>query len=74
MLLSGKGEIVVKHEDRIERITLKEKAVLFIPKLTEFYFNPQPEMEIFSATGPAWNPRQQKGLDYRRKESGRMIL
>ena len=85
VLLKGAGEVIIKEEriggecigkklNQENKFTLEKEAVMFIPKKTEFYFNPQPEMEILSATSPAWNPKQQSGLDYRRKESGRMIL
>ena len=74
VLLKGAGEVVIKEEDKEKKFILEKEAVMFIPKKTEFYFNPQPEMEILSTTSPAWKPKQQSGLDYRRKESGRMIL
>jgi len=74
VLLKGAGEIIIKGENSEKKFVLEKEAVMFIPKKTEFYFNPQPEMEILSATSPAWNPKQQSGLDYKRNESGRMIL
>jgi len=74
MLLNGKGAIIVKEVDKEKRYNLSQHAVMFLPKNTLFCFLPEPEMEILSATGPAWYPKQQTGLDYRRKESGRIIL
>lgn len=73
-LLKGKGNIVTKNGEQEKRFNLEPDAIVFIPQGTFFYFDPKPEMEIFSATGPGWFPKQQSGLDYRRKESGRMIL
>ena len=70
MLLEGAGSVFVNGNE----FKLVREAVMFIPKGSEFYFVPSPEMKILSITGPAWYPRQQTGLDYRRKESGRMIL
>ena len=74
VLIKGAGEVVIKLDNSEKKFVLEREAVMFIPKKTEFYFDPQPEMEVLSATSPAWNPKQQTGLDYRRKESGRMIL
>ena len=74
LLLDGNGRVIVKTNDEEQTFDLEKEAILFIPKNTMFYFEPLPKMKILSATGPAWYPRQQKGLDYRRKESGRMIL
>jgi len=73
-LLNGSGDIVVKDGNQDKRFSLEKDAIIFIPKKTPFYFDPKPQMEIFSATGPGWFPKQQLGLDYSRKESGRMIL
>jgi hypothetical protein len=73
-LLKGSGNIVVQKKGAEERLRLEKEAIAFIPKKTPFFFEPTPSMEILSATGPAWYPKQQSGLDYRRKESGRMIL
>lgn len=73
-LLKGAGSIVVKQGTKEQKLLLEKDALVFIPKKIPFYFEPEPSMEILSATGPAWYPKQQKGLDYRRKESGRMIL
>jgi len=70
MLLEGSGSVVVDGSEFV----LEKEAVMFIPKGSSFYFEPSGEMKILSMTGPAWFPRQQKGLDYRRKESGRLIL
>jgi hypothetical protein len=74
MLLSGKGSIIIKDNDKEKKYSLSQYAVMFIPKNCLFCFLPEPEMEILSATGPAWYPKQQSGLDYRRKEKGRIIL
>lgn len=74
MLLKGAGSIIVKEGEKESAIRLKKGAVAFIPKGTEFCFSPSPSMEILSATGPAWYPKQQAGLDYRRKNGGKMIL
>src|SRR3989344_7691928 len=74
MLLKGKGSIVVNINNKEERLVLEPEAISFIPKNVPFYFDPDPSMEILSSTGPAWFPKQQSGLDYKRKESGRMIL
>src|SRR3989344_9585939 len=74
MLLNGSGSIVVNVNNKEERFVLEYEAIVFVPKNTPFYFDPNPSMEIFSSTGPAWFPKQQSGLDYRRKESGRLIL
>ncbi|MEK6959921.1 MAG: hypothetical protein AABX47_02015 [Nanoarchaeota archaeon] len=74
LLLKGKGAVVVIIGGKELRMDLEKDAVAFIPKNTPFYFDPSPKMEIFSATGPAWYPKQQQGLDYRRKQSGRMII
>ena len=74
MLLNGKGSIIIKSGEREKKFPLCQHAIMFIPKMTLFCFSPEPEMEILSATGPAWFPKQQSGLDYRRKESGRIIL
>ena len=73
-LLEGAGSIVIKENDQEKHFQLEPDAIVFIPKCTEFYFNPQPRIKILSATGPAWYPQQQKGLDYKRKSKGRMIL
>ncbi|GEM_PF-6703642 len=73
-LLSGSGRVVVKEENSDRKFSLELHSVMFIPKGTSFYFEPNPKMEIISATSPAWYPKQQKGLDYRRSESGRLIL
>jgi len=70
MLLEGSGSVVVNDKEFV----LEKEAIMFIPKGTSFFFEPISFMKILSATGPAWFPRQQDGLDYRRKESGRMIL
>ena len=74
MLLKGKGSIVVNINNKEERLVLEPEAIAFIPKNVPFYFDPDPSMEILSSTGPAWFPKQQSGLDYKRRESGRMIL
>lgn len=74
LLLKGEGAIVACIDGKDVRMDLEKDAVGFIPRNTPFYFDPNPRMEIFSATGPAWYPKQQPGLDYRRKQSGRMIL
>ena len=73
-LLRGAGSIIVKQGEEEQKLCLEKDTLVFIPKKTLFYFAPEPSMEILSATGPAWYPKQQTGLDYRRKESGRMIL
>ena len=70
LLLNGSGDLVTEND----RFKLEKDAVCFIPKGTSFYFDPKPKIEIFSSTGPAWFPKQQKGLDYRRKTSGRIII
>lgn len=74
MLLKGKGSVVIKTKEGEERFTLQKQAIVFIPKNHAFFFDPSPVMEILSATGPAWHPKQQAGLDYKRKDAGRMIL
>jgi len=74
LLLKGAGSIVVKEKNKEISLELEKDSIAFIPKNTEFYFDPKPTMEILSSTGPAWFPKQQTGLDYKRKESGRMIL
>jgi len=74
ILNKGSGSIIVRQKDQDQKFVLEKDAIMFIPKGTAFYFMPTPEMEIISATGPAWYPKQQSGLDYKRKETGRMIL
>ncbi len=74
ILKKGAGSIVVSIDGKDKHLVLEEDAIAFIPKGTPFYFKPNPSMEIWSATGPAWHPKQQSGLDYKRKETGRMIL
>ena len=59
-------------KDKLQNIG--HEIVGFIPKGIGFYFDPNPSMEILSSTGPAWYPKQQTGLDYKRKEAGRLIL
>ena len=74
MLLKGKGSVIVKTKEGDQRFVLQKQSVVFIPKNHPFFFDPSPNMEILSATGPAWTPKQQTGLDYKRKDAGRMIL
>ena len=74
ILLKGKGSVIIQEDNKEKRFVLEKDAVIFIPRGTPFSFDPDPSMEIFSVTCPAWHPKQQTGLDYRRKESGRLIL
>lgn len=74
ILLEGKGSIIIHENNHEQRFILGPESVMFIPKNSAFCFSPEPSMEILSVTNPAWYPKQQSGLDYRRKESGRVIL
>ena len=74
LLLDGKGRVVVNLKGKNKAFELEKDAIIFIPKNSPFFFIPTPYIKILTATGPAWYPKQQSGLDYRRKESGRIIL